>query len=252
MIEEEIAESEPTIPDSAPASWEDDETRASLFLRAAIVLVAAAFLLWTQRTVPFKAGEEWTRWIWATIICNLILPLGLIWLLFGQGLSHLDWLKNQKHNAWNFGWNLGLKGRDWKKHLQIAGVIFLVMLPLLWWQSRVPEVRAYYQDFYPQVGSTPALLALIATSVLYMLCWEWFFRGFLLFGMAQGFGFFVAIALQAALFGAAHWGKPPLELYSSFAGGLVLGVLCWREKSFAPAFYAHALIHVAWILLIFN
>jgi membrane protease YdiL (CAAX protease family) len=243
-------EQQPAEALSPAASWEDDETRASLFLRAAIVLVAGAFLLWTQRSAPIKPGDEWGRWIWAAMICNLILPLGLIWLLFGQGLSHLDWLQNQKHNAWNFGWSF----RDWKKHFKIAGAIFLVMLPLLWWQSRVPEVRAFYRDFYPAApaGSTPALLALLATSVLYMLCWEWFFRGFLLFGMAQGFGFFVAIALQAALFGGAHWGKPPLELYSSFIGGLALGVLCWREKSFAPAFYAHALIHIAWILLVFN
>jgi membrane protease YdiL (CAAX protease family) len=239
---------------STAASWEDDETRASLFLRAAIVLTAGAFLLWTQRAAPFKAGDDWARWIWAAVLCNFILPLGLIWLLFGQGLSHLDWLQNQKHNAWNYGWNFGLKNRAWQKHFKMAGAIFLVMLPFLWWQSRVPEVRDFYRAFYPAAptGSTPALLALLTTSVLYMLFWEWFFRGFLLFGMAQGFGFFVAIALQAALFGMAHWGKPPLELYSSFAGGLVLGVLCWREKSFAPAFYAHALIHVAWILFIFN
>lgn len=244
------AEEQPLETSLPTVSWEDDETRASLFLRAAIVLVTGAFLLWTQRAVPFKPADEWGRWIWAAVFCNLVLPLGLIWLLFGQGLSRLDWLKNQKHNAWNFGWSF----QNWKQHLKIAGIIFLVMLPLLWWQSRVPEVREYYRDFYPAApaGSTPALLALLATSVLYMLCWEWFFRGFLLFGMAQGFGFYVAIALQAALFGAAHWGKPPLELYSSFAGGLVLGVLCWREKSFAPAFYAHALIHVAWILLVFN
>ena len=205
-------------------------------------------MLWTQRHAPIEASENWNRWIWAAVLCNLVLPLGLIWLLFGQGLSHLDWLRHQKHNAWNYGWNF----RDWKKHAKIAGAIFLVMLPFLWWQSRVPEVRAYYHDFYPPAGSTPALLALLASSVLYMLCWEWFFRGFLIFGLAQGFGFLVAIVLQAAIFGAAHWGKPPLEMYSSFAGGVVLGVLCWREKSFAPAFYAHALIHIAWILLIFN
>src|SRR5690606_31476034 len=125
-------------------------------------------------------------------------------------------------------------------------------LPLLWFYARVPEVRAFYNDFYPADQSTLALLWLLVSTVLYMLCWEWFFRGFLLFGMAQGFGFIVAILLQAALFGAAHWGKPPLEMYASFAGGAILGVLCWREKSFAPAFYAHALIHIAWIFFIFS
>lgn len=235
------------VTEPAPASWEDDETGSTLFLRASVALASGALLLWTQHQAPIDSSADWSRWIWASVICNLILPLGVIWLFFGQGLSRLEWLKDQKYNAWSCGWNF----KDWKRHAKIALVIFAAMLPFLWYYAHVAEVRAYYLNYFPPVGSTPALLGLLATTLVYMLCWEWFFRGFLLFGMAQGFGWMAAIFLQAALFGLAHWGKPPLEMYSSFVGGAVLGVLCWREKSFAPAFYAHALIHLAWILLIF-
>jgi membrane protease YdiL (CAAX protease family) len=68
--------------------------------------------------------------------------------------------------------------------------------------------------------------------------------------MAQGVGGVGAVLLQALLFGWAHHGKPPLEFYSSFAGGLVLGIIAWRQKSFAVAFYTHALVHIAWALLV--
>ena len=236
-------------PDSlpAPASWEDDETGSTLFLRASVALVSGALLLWTQHFAPIDSGKDWSRWIWAAILCNLVFPLGIVWLFFGQGLRHYDWLKDQKYNAWNYGWDF----KNWKCHAKIALIIFVLMLPFLWYYAHVPEVRAYYLNYFPPTRSTPALLFLLATTLVYMLCWEWFFRGFLLFGMAQGFGFIFTIALQAALFGAAHWGKPREEMISSFLGGAILGVLCWREKSFAPAFYAHALIHLAWIFLIF-
>ena len=235
-------------PDSEPelVSWEDDETSGTLFLRAGSTLACGALLLWAQRSAPIAPGTDWGRWIWAAVLCNLLLPLGVVWLFFAQSLTHLAWLKDQKYNAWSYGWNFA----GWKRHLKITFVCLIVMLPLMLYYVQVPGVRNYYLNYFPLVGSTPALFRLLATTALYMLCWEWFFRGFLLFGMAQGFGFVLAIALQAGLFGLAHWNKPPLEMYSSFVGGALLGVLCWREKSFAPAFYIHALIHLLWIVII--
>jgi membrane protease YdiL (CAAX protease family) len=233
--------------ESGALSWEDDETRSTLVLRAAFTLLAGVYLLWTQQRVGIATGAQWGRWIWLSVICNFGLPLGIVWMFFGQGLTRLDWLKEQKHNAWNYGFDF----RNWKRHLQIAGVLFALLLPFLIYFSRVPEIKTFYRSYFPLIESTPSLLALLLTIVVYMFCWEWFFRGFLLFGTAQGLGFIAAIVFQAALFGAAHIGKPPLEMYSSFVGGAILGMVCWREKSFVPAFYTHALVHVAWAILIF-
>ncbi len=227
------------------SSWEDDETLGTMILRAGVVLVAGAFLLWAQHNAGLNTSRDWGRWVGAAFLCNLVLPLGVVWMLFGQGLTRLEWLKDQKHNAWNYGWDF----REWKKHLKTAAIVALVMLPLLWFYSRTPEVRNFYEGYLPEITSPVSLLWLLATVVLYMLCWEWFFRGFLLFGTAQGFGFVVAIVLQAGLFGLAHWGKPSLEMYSSFVGGALLGILCWREKSFLPAFLIHAFVHIIWIIL---
>ena len=240
---------EPTIvPDSPSTStWEDDETTATLVLRAACTLVAGGFLLYAQNRAVISQHSEWSRWISISLFANLLIPLGIVWMFFGQGLARLDWLKDQKFNAWNYGW-------DWralKRHFLIAGVLCGLMLPALWYFSGDPQVKSYYRDVYfPPVTDARSWLWLLASLTFYMLCWEWFNRGFLLFGMAQGFGPIIAIVLQAALFGAAHWGKPNIEMYSSFAGGAILGVIAWREKSFVPAFLTHALIHLVWAILV--
>ncbi|PQV62557.1 CAAX protease self-immunity [Abditibacterium utsteinense] len=231
-------------------TWEDDETRSTLVLRALFTILSAGFLAYSQWRAPENwigaIGQNWGRWVWTSALCNFILPLGIVWMFFGQGLTHQAWLKNQKHNAWNYGWNF----KAWKRHLKIALACWLVFLPFLIYFSRQSEMRLAYATYLPPVTNARDWLFLISTLTLYMFCWEWFFRGFSLFGIAQGLGFIPAIALQAILFGFAHMGKPPVEMGSAFAGGLVLGTLAWREKSFFPAFLIHALIHVSWAVLV--
>jgi membrane protease YdiL (CAAX protease family) len=71
-----------------------------------------------------------------------------------------------------------------------------------------------------------------------------------LFGLAQGIGPWAAIVVQAIAFGFAHAGKPPIEMAGAFAGGAILGILCWREKSFVPAFLIHSFVHLTWAILV--
>jgi membrane protease YdiL (CAAX protease family) len=232
--------------DDAEYELEDwDETPTALQLRALFTLLAGGFLLWSQLRAPLDSASQWNRFIALSVVANLILPLGIVWMFFAQGMRRVPWLRNQGLNAWNYGWNF----RDWRTHLKWSLALFGAMLPLLWWMSRDAQIRTYYADYFPPASST-ALPGLLLSLVVYMFCWEWFFRGFLLFGLAQGVGGVVAVLLQALLFGWAHQGKPPLEFYSSFAGGLVLGTIAWRQKSFAVAFYTHALVQIAWALLV--
>lgn len=239
-------DSPPAAGEVLPVTWEDDENRATLFLRSLCVLVAGGFLAYAQCRAPYNwtnqaIGANWNRWVATSIVANLIFPLGIIWFFFGQGIVRLEWLRDQKFNAWNYGWSF----RPLKRHLLLGVGMFLFMLPFVVWAARTPDSQSFYRDLYfpPQHGARD-MAWLLATLVVYMFCWEFFFRGFLLFGMAQGLGPVAAIILQAAVFGLTHYVKGPVEFYSSFAGGLVLGWVCWREKSFVPAFITHALVHV--------
>lgn len=79
----------------------------------------------------------------------------------------------------------------------------------------------------------------------YMFGWEWFFRGFLLFGLKRLMPVTAAAFLQAAAFTLLHYGKPWPELASSFFGALILAVVALRSGSFLPCFVLHWAIHAA-------
>jgi membrane protease YdiL (CAAX protease family) len=172
--------------------------------------------------------------------CESVLRAGL------RSYRFHKYLPDQKLAAWHLGW----KWAPFKKFALQSLAMFAVMLPILWFASREPGTRTFYLSYFPLVLSGRDWAWLLASLVLYMACWEWFFRGWLLFSLAQGFGAPIAIVLQAVVFGLAHGNKPPLEMASSFVGGLILGIVAWREKSFVPAFLTHALVHVAWAIMI--
>lgn len=245
--------------------WVEGENRATRLGRAAFALLAGGYLLWAQNTSTIATHFEWGRWIALSVLANFLIPLVIANLFFAQGLQrhgardywHLwrygerlysfhDYLPDQSLVSWHLGW----KWRPLGRLIGIGAAMGALILPILWLSSRDAGARAFYQSYLPPVSDAASWAWLIGTLIVYMLCWEWFFRGFLLFTLAQGVGFALAIALQAVAFGLAHWGKPPLEMASSFVGGLVLGIVAWREKSFVPAFVAHALIHIEWAILV--
>jgi len=114
-----------------------------------------------------------------------------------------------------------------------------------------------YQGYYPMyrqfgLGSPNAtdirlLLYFELTYGMYLFCWEFFFRGYMLFGMARTLGW-AAIIVQAIPFGVMHYGKP--EFLFSFIGGIVLGILAYRSRSFLPAFVLHWAASVGLDLLV--
>jgi membrane protease YdiL (CAAX protease family) len=115
---------------------------------------------------------------------------------------------------------------------------YLVMAPLVIAAASTPT----FQDVYPLRRAVRAdlrtLLYFELSYGFYFFCWEWFFRGFLLFGLWRGFGAW-AILLQAIPFGLLHWGKPPVEVAGSFVAGVALALLALRGRSFLPCFGLH-------------
>ena len=246
----------PGVPADHPGegpTWEDDETSAGFFLRAVAALLCGGYLAWAQCHSAIDPHYEWPRWIKLSVAAKFVLPLGIIWLFFGQGIVHLDWLKEQRSNAWNYGWSFG----NWRRHgkwaLTFAGAMLLVMVVFRFFTPDGKAAALWYKtSYFSPINSAADMAMLLTTLAVYMFCWEFFFRGFLLFGMTQGFGSVLAVIAQAVLFGMTHLGgKPIAEAVGAFGGGLILGALCWKEKSFAPAFYTHALIHLLWAILVY-
>lgn len=154
--------------------------------------------------------------------------------------------------------DFGMVTGDLKKGVLFALVGFLLFLPVILFVAPMPASQDYYignslsqsRAIYGvrlgpggiYLGGTIDWGRLVFHECVfgfYMFCWEWFFRGFMLFGVRKVLPDWAAIVLQALLFFALHWGKPTPELISSLAGGLLLGVVALRLRSFLPCFLIH-------------
>jgi len=152
----------------------------------------------------------------------LLVPLALL-VSFGVPLHRYNMGRSER-----WGW-------------QVAGICYLLMLPLLWWAAG----RADFQQTYPLYRMarfwTPALIYHELTYAFYLWCWELFFRG-ILTGICWRWWGWWGIALQSLAFAVLHIGKPLPEVAGSFVAGMVLGGIAVRARSFVPGFVCHALV----------
>ena len=132
-------------------------------------------------------------------------------------------------------WGLGL-GR-WRETLGLTAAAGAGTALLLLVATRLTVFQQYYARFGPQ----GALWPWVKLFVVDMWAWEFFFRAFMLFGLEPALGD-LAIYVQMIPFAIAHIGKPQIETLSSIAGGIAVGYIVRRCRSFWPAFILHLAI----------
>jgi uncharacterized protein len=76
---------------------------------------------------------------------------------------------------------------------------------------------------------------------IYMFSWEFFFRGFMLFGLEKRFGNY-SILIQTIPFAVMHYAKPFPEAMGSIFAGLLLGVIAFETRSFIYGAAIHWLV----------
>ncbi len=134
----------------------------------------------------------------------------------------------------------GLRLGDFRQGLIWVVACIGVLAPFLYWASRMPDFARYYQ------GNLRIGFGWLALQYgLYMLAWEFLFRGYLYFPLEERTGATLAIFIQSIPFAVAHLGKPPLEAVTCYFGGLVLGYISYKTRSFIYAFLIHWGIYVA-------
>jgi len=88
-------------------------------------------------------------------------------------------------------------------------------------------------------GALGLLVLFEFLRMLYMLSWEFFFRGFMLQGLLRlGLGWH-AVWIQMLPYVLLHSTKPGVELYYTIPSGVLLGVLAWKSGSIWPGFVLH-------------
>ena len=140
-----------------------------------------------------------------------------------------------------YGFQIG----DYKTGLLITFASLAVMAPLLYWASTMPSFVRYYT-----AANRGGMLFVIIQFGLYMFSWEYILRGYLYFSLEERMGP-LAVWVQSVPFAIAHLGKPPAESLTCYFGGLVLGYLSLKTRSFLYAFLIHWGIYVMLAAFIF-
>lgn len=206
--------------------------------QAAFVLLATALLVILQmqfgdrgffRTTIAPALDlegrglhSWVWWFGMQGVLGFIVPV----VLLKAGFK-LSWKE------------MGLGVGDAK----FASKVALLYVPLVivgtWFLSDSNLFQAKYPHFSPAGTDWSVFLIYESFFLLYWIGWEYLWRGFVLFGTARSFGV-MAIFIQAMPFAIMHFDKPLIEALLSIVGGVALGALVWRAKSFWIAVPIHA------------
>jgi len=120
-----------------------------------------------------------------------------------------------------------------------------LVVPLIFISSKLPDIRMEYPMAKSLLYDTSNLFLYESFYVIfYYIAWEFFFRGFLLFGLREKFGDFNAILIQTISSCLIHIGKPEGEILGSIAVGIIFGIVAIRTNSIWYVFIIHASIGV--------
>ena len=152
-------------------------------------------------------------WFGFNFLCLFVVPALLARLVLGKPLR-----------------DLGLRIGDARLSLRYAAIFAAVAIPVILIASRWDCFQHYYPR-YPWARDDWRLLLLAQGGwLVYFFAWEFFFRGFLLFSLAERFGA-LAIVVQTVPFVMMHFPKPEGESFAAIIAGLALGWMAYRTRS---------------------
>jgi membrane protease YdiL (CAAX protease family) len=114
------------------------------------------------------------------------------------------------------------------------------MIPIIWFVSASNEFIQKYPHLSSARDSWNIFIIYEIGMLIYMIGWEFIWRGFMLFGLEKKFGVY-SVFIQMIPFVILHNGKPFIETLGAIPGGIALGLLALRTRSI----YYCVAIHLA-------
>ncbi len=196
-------------------------------LETVIIIVYSTFILLFG--IYFRRGQLiFPRQVYL----NRLIILGIIY-----GLSPFLLFFIFKHKPKDFGISLG----HFKKWLKEVLFFYLIMVVILILAFKFTNLKNVYPIYRKATQGWNYFLMYQLIHLFHMFTWEFFFRGFMLFGLEKKFGK-ASILIQTIPFAIMHYRKPQLEAYGSIFAGIFLGLIGLRARSFLPCAILHFLV----------
>jgi membrane protease YdiL (CAAX protease family) len=197
----------------------DREALVIAFYSTTILL----FAVFMRRTHFILPGE---------VFLERLLVVGTLY-----GISPFVILLAFRRTPRDYGIALG-NPKVWLRDVVFFYLIFLVILFIAFKFTNLKNVYPLYRKATQGMG---VFFFYQMIQLWYMIGWEFFFRGFMLFGLERSLGR-TSVLVQAIVFGLAHFRKPQLEAYGAVIAGVFLGLIALRARSFLPCIILHYLI----------
>jgi len=134
-------------------------------------------------------------------------------------------------------------------------LMFMLMLPLLYWASlqadflnTYPRYVAGVAEWHWQISTSITISVYELTYCLQFVCLELFFRGFIVLSLSKYLGS-GSIWVMVAVYVFIHFGKPLPETIGSFFGGYILGVIAYYSRSIFGGIFIHIAVALGMELL---
>ena len=210
--------------------------------QATVILLASALLLTLHRYYSRRSffkrhfaeyfgngplAESYPYYYWFLITAFTLLLVPALVAKFGT-----------KEKLSDYGIQLGNQKLGWR----VTGITWILMIPVVVLAVIVyPPFVAKYPLCKVVASSWQAFLPYQLAYGVYMFSWEFFFRGFMLFGLERKFGNY-SILIQTIPFAVMHYSKPLPEALGSIIAGVLLGVLALETRSFIYGAAIHWLV----------
>jgi len=126
----------------------------------------------------------------------------------------------------------GLRIKGILPHLRTYAALYAIAAPLIIAFSFTAAFQEKYPFYHPLAGHSfwPYMYAWWALYWLQFVSLEFFFRGFMVHGLAPRLGW-AAIFAMVVPYNMLHYGKPMPEALAAIVGGIVLGTLSLKTRS---------------------
>jgi len=131
-------------------------------------------------------------------------------------------------------------------------VLLIVSVFILSWfvaaqKNKLPGMFNYSPDF--SYGTTAIYLLL---RVVFLIAYEFFFRGVLLFGIAMVAGIITSIIINIILYVVIHLFSERQAMIGAVPFGIVLCMLSWKTQSIWPAVILHLVLALTYEIKMIN